>query len=200
MTKQPIIIALTIVALALGLNSAAFAQGNTAARTEATQPEGVGRATEIVVHGKIVSVDKANKLVTLEGPQGRKVTLKVENPYNLQAAKVGEAVVARFYEVVTIRKKKPGEMVPSASIKQGIATAQPGQVPGAMVARQLQLVVSVVAIDKQHGTVTVKGPEGGVETVKAHNPENLNRIKVGDDLVVTLSRAVAISLEKTSAH
>ncbi len=199
MTKQLVVIVLAIVALGLGLNSTAFAQGNTVSKTVATQPEGVGAATEIVVHGKIASVDKANKLVTLEGPGGRQVTLHVENPYNLQAAKVGEPVVARFYEVVTIRKKKPGEVVPSASIKQGIATAQPGQVPGAVAGRQLQLLVSVVGIDKQHGTVSLKGPEGGVETVKAHNPENLNRIKVGDELVVRLSQAVAISLDKATA-
>lgn len=200
MTKQLIVICSAIVALGLGMNSGVFAQGKTAEQTAAPQPEGVGAATEIVVHGKIVSVDRAKKLVTLEGPRGRRVTLKVENPYNLQAAKVGEPVVGRFYEVVTIRKKKPGEVVPSVSIKRGLATAQPGQVPGAVAATQLQLVVSVTGIDKQRGTVTVKGPKGGVETVKAHNPANLNRIKVGDQLVVRLSRAVAISLEKGTAN
>ena len=68
-------------------------------------------------------------MVTIEGTGGRRLYLKVENPYNLDAAKVGEPVVAHFYEVVTIRKKKPGETVPSASLKEGIATAQPGQVP-----------------------------------------------------------------------
>lgn len=200
MTKRLMVLCSAIVALGMGFSPAVFAQSGNTAKSTAAHPKVVGSATQIIVHGKIVAVNRAEKLVTVEGPRGRKLTLKVENPYNLKAAKVGEPVVAHFYEVVTIRKKKPGEKIPGVSIKQGIATAQPGQVPGAAVARQLQLVVTVLKIDKKHGTVTIKGPEGAVETVKAHHPKNLNLIKVGDELVVTLSRAVAISLEKAAAH
>ena len=40
--------------------------------------------------GKIVDVDTAKSLVTLEGPEGARVTFTVENPDNLKAAKVGE--------------------------------------------------------------------------------------------------------------
>ncbi len=192
MFTRRIILLSAVVVLALGHGSAAFAQPGGAP----PQPESVRRATLITVHGKITAVDKAKRLVTLEGPRGRKVVLKVENPYNLQAAKVGEPVVVRYYEVATIRKKKPGEMVPRASVKEGIATAEPGQIPGAMGAREMQIVVSVVKIDGKNGTVTVKGPDGAVETVKARDPENLKRLKVGDELVVSLSQAVAVSLDK----
>ena len=153
----------------------------------------------MTAHGKIVEVNKAKKLVTIEGTGGRRLYLKVENPYNLDAAKVGEPVVAHFYEVVTIRKKKPGETVPSASLKEGIATAQPGQVPGAVAGQQASVLVTVDAIDEANGTVSVKGPDGTVEKVKARDPRNLKKLKVGDELVVTLARAVAISLDKESA-
>ncbi|MGD0075954.1 MAG: hypothetical protein ABSD31_16665 [Candidatus Binataceae bacterium] len=190
-----------ILSLGLGLNYVASAQTDKPAAASAqAKVEAVGYATAVVVHGKIVAVNKAKKLVTLEGPEGRKVTLKVENPYNLKAAKVGEPVVAHYYEIVTIRKKKPGESIPSASLTQGIATAKPGAIPGAVVGQKLELVVTVTAIDEAHGTVTVKGPDGATETVKARDPKNLKLIKVGDDLVVSVSRAVAISLEKESSN
>jgi hypothetical protein len=190
------VLIVAIMALGLGMGSAAFAQPTSISKTTATQPGSVTSATVITVHGKIVSVNRAKKLVTLDGPRGRKVTLKVQNPYNLHAAKVGEPVVVRFYEVVTIRKERPGEKVASASLKEGIATAVPGEVPGAVIGRRLQLVVSVVAIDQHNGMVTVKGPDGATEKVKARNPNNLQRLKVGDNLVVSLSQAVAISLDK----
>ena len=200
MIRRQVLLIAAIVALGLGLSYDASAQSGQPAETSASaKPETVRSATIVTVHGKIVAVDRAKKLVTLEGPAGRKVTLKVENPYNLKAAKVGEPVVTRFYEVVTIRKKKTDENVPSASLKEGIATAKPGGVPGAIVEQQVSLLVSVVAIDEPNGTVTVKAPDGTVEKVKARNPKNLKRVKVGDDLVVTLSRAVAISLEKEPA-
>jgi hypothetical protein len=47
--------------------------------------------------------------------------------------------------------------------------------------------------------VIVKGPDGTVETVKARDPKNLKQLKVGDELVVSVYRAIAISLEKESA-
>lgn len=193
MMKRAFLVA-AIMSLGLAINYGAWAQP--AESPAQTKPEVVGSATVVTLHGKIVEVNKAEKLVTIEGPAGRKVALKVENPYNLKAAKVGEPVVARFYEVATVRKKRPGEVLPSASLKEGIVTAQPGEVPGAVAARKLSLVVSVVSIDTARGTVTIKAPDGTVETVKARNPRNLKLIKPGDQLVVTLSRAIAISLEK----
>ena len=190
---------LAIAVLGLPANDSARAQSGGTTGTPAEAPsEGVASATVLAVHGKIVDVDKARKLVTLEGPSGRRVTLEIQNPYNLEAAKVGDKVVAHFYEIVTIREKKPGESGPSASLKEGIATATPGEVPGASAGIKVKLVVTVVEIDKANGTVTIKGPDGTVEKVKARNPSNLERIKVGDDLVVGVSRGVAISLEKES--
>jgi hypothetical protein len=186
-----------IVGLVLVLNAGAQAQSDKGAEST-TKPEGVTSATVLTLHGKIVDVNKAKKLVTLEGPEGRKVTLNVQNPYNLEAAKIGAPVVARFYEVVTIRKKKPGEEVPSVSLKEGIVTARPGGLRGAAASQQASVVVSVVAKDTSNGTVTVKGPDGSMETVKARDPKNLSRLNVGDELVVSVSRALAISLEKES--
>ena len=191
MNKRKLLLFAALLAFGLGLNQSAAAQSGEAAVTSTSY-------TAVTAHGKIVEVNKAEKLVTIEGTGGRKLYLKVENPYNLEAAKVGEPVVAHFYEVVTIRKKKPGETVPSASLKEGIATAQPGQVPGAVAGQRASVLVTVDAIDEANGTVSVKGPDGTVEKVKARDPRNLKHLKVGDELVVTLARAVAISLDKES--
>jgi hypothetical protein len=90
-------------------------------------------------------------------------------------------------------------MAPSFSLKGGIATAKPGGVPGAVAEAKASVVVSVTAIDDTNGTVTVKAPDGTVETVKARDPKNLKQLKVGDELVVTLERATAISVEKEAA-
>lgn len=191
MIKRKLFLFAALLAFGVGLNQSAAAQSGEAAVTSTSY-------TAVTAHGKIVEVNKAEKLVTIEGTGGRKLYLKVENPYNLEAAKVGEPVVAHFYEVVTIRKKKPGETVPSASLKEGIATAQPGQVPGAVAGQRASVLVTVDAIDEANGTVSVKGPDGTVEKVKARDPRNLKHLKVGDELVVTLARAVAISLDKES--
>jgi len=199
MVKHGGILILTCVVLAVGLSNRVFAQpaSPAASSTESASP-GVRAATVIVVHGKIVAIDKAKKSVTLEGPEGRQVALKVNNPHNLEAVKVGDPVVARFTEIVTIRKKKPGENLPSASVSGGIVTAKPGEPPGAAAAQQLTVVFGVVDVDRAQGLVTIKGPDGSVETVKAQNPKNLDQLKSGDELVVTSTKAAAISVEKES--
>ena len=189
-----------IVSLILGPGYIAWAQeASPAASPAEAKPDGMGSATVITAHGKIAKVNKAEKKVTLELPGGQEVTLNVQNPYNLEAAKVGTPFVARYYEVVTIRKKRPGESVPTVSLKGGIATAKPGGTPGAVSEVHGRVLVTVDAIDEANGTVTVKAADGTAETVKARNPQNLKRIKVGDELVVTVTRAIGITLQPESA-
>lgn len=161
---------------------------------------GIGSETVVTIHGKIVSVNRPKKLVTLEGPNGKQVTLQVYNPYNLAAAKPGERFVAKFYEIATVRKLMPGESLPPASLAQGIISAAPGQTPSAAVGTQMQLLVSVDAIDKHKMTITVEGPDGAAETVSVANPANLKYLKVGEKIVITLSKVVAIALETESGE
>jgi len=158
--------------------------------------EKIGVATIVTVHGKIVAVDRAKRLVTLTGPQGEKVTIKVEDPYNLAGAKPGEPFVARFRESVTVRRKRPGERLPAVSIKEGVATALPGETPGGVIKTHRKALVKVSAIDEKDGTVTVKAPDGSEETVEVSNPRYLKQVKVGEELVVSVKQAVAISLAK----
>jgi hypothetical protein len=145
--------------------------------------------------GKIVDVDTAKSLVTLEGPEGARVTFTVENPDNLKAAKVGEPFSARYYDILAIRKKNPGEQVQDAATA-GVWTTNQLGVPGGSRAMSVTMVVTVEAIDEANGTVTVKAADGTTKTVKARDPENLKLLKVGDQLVVQLYRAIAISLQK----
>jgi hypothetical protein len=176
----------------------------TAAQTDSTAPAGVAKseavraATVLTINGKITAVDKAQKLVTVQVPSGQYI-LKVDNPTNLDAASVGAGVVVRYYEIVTVRKEKPGESLPSLSVSGGVTTAKPGATAGAVAEEHLKAVVSVVQVDNANGTVTIKGSDGSVETVKAKDPRVLSRLKVGDDLVITASSATAISLEKAPA-
>jgi hypothetical protein len=200
MFDRKCILASIILALGIAISHGGFAQESSPAASPApSSSQHIVSASIVTIHGKIVKLNKARREVTLEGPEGHRVTLAVMNPYNLDAAKVGAPFLARYYEVVTVRKKKPGENIPSASLKQGIGTATPGGTPGASGQMHLTLLVTVDAIDQANGTVTIKGPDGTAETVKARNPQNLKLLKVGDELVVSVSREIAISLQQESA-
>jgi len=194
MTKHLALLLSVILTVTVGLSTGVRAQSATP-EAMPTQVEGVGYVTVVEFHGKIVAVNTDKKLVTLEGPQGRTVTVVVQNPDNLKASKVGEPFAARFYDVLTIRKKKPGENVQSATTV-GAWTTNPLGVPGGSRALMTTSLATVDAIDEANGTVTVKAKDGTSETVKARNPRNLKLLKVGDELVISLYRAVAISLRR----
>jgi hypothetical protein len=188
MVKQLAVLLSAILILGLGLNYGAWAQ---------SKVESVKTETVVNFSGKIVAVDTTKKLVTLEGSEGRKVTVQVLNPDNLKAAKVGEPYAVRYYEVVNIRRKKPGENVQRAS-SVGVWTTNPLGVPGGSRAQQATVLVTVDKIDEADGTVTVKAADGTTQTVKARDPQNLKQLNVGDQLVISTYQAIAISLQKQS--
>jgi hypothetical protein len=48
---------------------------------------------------------------------------------------------------VTIRKKLSGETVPVASVTEGIASAMPGQMPGAVASTRREMIVTIETIN-----------------------------------------------------
>jgi len=148
----------------------------------------------LTVHGEIVSVDPTNRLVTLKGPTGNTFTLEARNEKNLEAVKAGDRVMVQYFEGVQIRKKKPGESVPAPSLKDGII----GGTLGKSLKAKRMIVASVERIDEAYQEVTLKGPDGSLETIMVTDPEYLKRIKVGDQVVITRIQALALSLNKES--
>jgi ribosomal protein S17 len=165
-----------------------------AAKSPAAMPK-TQEAAVVTARGTVEAIDKEKQTVTIKGPQ-RTLTVQVQDPKKLEAIKVGDPVVAKYYEAIAYTVKKPGTATPGVTAQQGTATSKPGQTPAGAVAEQISLTVTVVAIDKTKQTVTVKGPEGRTETVKARDPKNLEALNVGDLVEITYTRALAIALDK----
>jgi hypothetical protein len=196
-----------VVALALSLAGCANTQNSqqasapseSAAAPNATPVVGIGAETVITVHGKIVAVDRANKLVTLQGPGGKDVTLTVNNPNNLVSLKAGDRYVAQFTESISVVGKGPSDTPPVATLAAGLWTAAPGQIPGAAAVQQAQLVVVVAAIDAADQRVTLRAPDGSTENIHVTNPAALQGVQVGDQIAITLTQSVAIALDPETA-
>ncbi len=150
--------------------TAAAANGHNLPRRPASIWPGLALETVVTIHGKIVSVDRAKMMVTIQGPDGKTFPIHIYNPYNLAAAKTGRTFRrALLRQVVTVRKKLPNENIPSVSLQQGLISASPGQTPGAGAGTQTQVVATVSAIVTVKNTVELTGPDGVVETVNVEN-------------------------------
>jgi hypothetical protein len=170
----------------------------------AAEPKGGQKGKFTLKRSKVVemtatvqAVDLENRLVTLRGPEGKVVKVHadqgVRNPAKIR---LGDQVKARYYESPTIEVKKPREVTPSEGSAQFSSRAKPSERPGGVETNVVTLVADTEAIDMKNQTVTLKWPNGNSETVKVQDPKNLENVRVGDQVVITYTEAVAISVEK----
>jgi len=187
------------LSLATLLLIAAPAYAQTPAAPPAEQKPAAAQVKSVKVHGTIAAVDKDAKTITLKGPKGRMVTLDVQDPQKLDAVKVGDPVVATYYEAVAIAVKKSDAAMPGVTVQESRATSKPGENPAGAVAREVTLTGTITAIDRKAPSVTVKGPQGRTETVKVKDVKNIKDVKVGDMVELTFAQALVVALDKESA-
>jgi ABC-type Fe3+-hydroxamate transport system substrate-binding protein len=185
MKNTKIVLVAVIVSLALGLFACAQQQGS------ASKPGGV--VVEVTEwSGKVTAVDYQKQTVTLQGPDGKVVTLNAKNARNLDQMKVGDIVKAEYIEERAIFVRK-ADQPPTADEEQTVQLAPKGKMPAGVVADTVQITANVEAIDYQKRTVILKGPEGNVRTIKVEGVKHLDQIKVGDQVVVRVTEAFALS-------
>ena len=183
-----------VLVLVLSLSTGAFAQATKGA-APAERPKVVKERTAVMT-ATVQAIDLNTRIVTLKGPKGEVRDIKVgEEAVNLPQVKVGDLVTVKFYESLAVEVIKPGT-VSGAGEKSAIVRAKPGEMPGGMAARQSTVTATVTAIDKKKSTLTLKGPDGKTVIAKAEDPKNLDKVKVGDELMITYTEALAISVEK----
>lgn len=148
----------------------------------------------------VEAVDLANRTVTLRGPN-RTVTVKAgDDVKNLDQVKAGDLVNITYYESMMAQIYKKGETPPPSGIqaKQFREGAPAGQMPAGAVARSIQITATVQSIDKAKNIVVLKTPEGNLEAHQAKDPKNLEKVEVGDTVLLSLTQAVAISVERAA--
>ena len=193
MTKHVIGALIAAVALSAGAARAGDASADEMAMKKAKVPS-FQFSHEEMITATVEAIDLKAGTATLKGPEGNSLVVKARDPKNLKKAKVGDQVVAKYRETLSGHVKQPGEQAPKEQVTES-ATNQPQGAPGAAGSRTIVATVTITAINTNAGTATFKGPEGNSVTVKARDPKNLKKVKVGDELVVKYSEAIAVSLK-----
>jgi len=92
----------------------------------------------------------------------------------------------------------------AAILLYGLALAAPaGAQPlqsGTVVAQQVEAVLTVLSVDQKKREVVVRGPKGGVETLKVPpQAQNLDQVKQGSRFKVKYVEAIAVGIRKGGA-
>lgn len=156
-----------------------------------------GRVEDVVQsRATVTAIDPQSRLVTLRDKDGAELVIQVpEAVRNFDQIKVGDEVVASYTEAVAWQVRPAGQATPGITASDDVTTARPGERPSASVGSSVTVTATITAIDLAKGTVTLTGPAGRSQTIKARDPSNLRRVNVGDLVEITYSEAVAVSVQ-----
>jgi hypothetical protein len=189
-------IALALVAAAFAAAAAAQQPKTGAAAVVASEPGKAAIVETAQISAQVVGLDKAARTVTLKGPKGNVVDVVAgDEVKNFDQIKLGDFVVARYVQALTLELVKTKAGIREQSVTEDAARAKPGERPAGAVARQVTVLADVVGVDPKKKTITLKGPKGNVATLDVRNPDHFKVVKKGDQVEVTYTEALAMSVE-----
>jgi len=161
-----------------------------------SEPGKAAVARTVEVAAQVVAIDKATRTVTLKGPRGNIVDVVAgDEVKNFAQIKVGDFVVVRALQSLTLALQKTKSGGAAISATETAVQAKPGQRPAAAAAREVTAIAKVTAVDRKASTISLRGPRGNTVTLDVQNPDHFKVVKVGDEVQVVYTEAVAISVE-----
>ena len=194
--RNTLIFLTALVALA-ALPAAAQQPGATGGTIVASEPGKAAAVRTAQVSAQVVAIDKASRTVSLKGPQGNIVDVVAgDEVKNFDQIKVGDFVVVRFMQSLSLELQKVKSGAGGGiAVREGAVTAKPGERPAALAGREITAIAKVTAVNKKAKTISLKGPRGNVVVLDVQNPDQFKVVKVGDEVEVVYTEAVAISVE-----
>ncbi|MGH8680347.1 MAG: hypothetical protein ACREVS_17120 [Burkholderiales bacterium] len=194
--RKSLLLASAVAFATLGFPALAQQPGATGGAVVASEPGRAAMAREAKISARVVSIDKATRTVTLKGPKGNVVDLVAgDEVKNFDQIKLGDLVVARYVQALTLELKKTKGGVREATEREAAVRSQPGERPAGAVGRQVTAIADVIDVNPKNKTITLKGPKGNVVTLDVHNPDQFKVVKKGDQVEVVYTEALALSVE-----
>jgi hypothetical protein len=194
--RNPLLLAASIAAAALAFPALGQQPGATGGAIVASEPGRAVAAREVKLTAQVVGLDKATRTVTLKGPKGNVVDIVAgDDVKNFDQIKLGDLVVARYFQALTLELAKTKAGIREGGVREGAARAQPGERPAGAVARQVTVLADVIDVSPKNKTITLKGPKGNVVALDVQNPDHFKVVKKGDQVEVTYTEALALSVE-----
>jgi len=156
---------------------------------------GVAFTEEVTTVVTVRMVHYLNRTVTVEDPDGERVTIKVpDEAQNLYQVQPGAKFKVRFAQAVVVGLLPPGSQ-PGAGAGEMMQLAPKGATPGGVMVSVAQISATIEAIDYDSRTVLVRGPHGNLrEFVVSDAVQRFNELQVGDVVGLKVTEALAMEM------
>jgi len=168
----------------------------------ATTPEAPKEAKisdEVTAQATVVGIDKENRALTLERPDGSYVQV-VAGPEirNFDQIVVGNTVTARYVVSLSARRLDPDEPDIEPSVGVAAGRAEPGQAPAGAIGADMAITVVVKSVDIDQHVVTFTDPGGVLHAVEAERDEGkafVKGLKPGDRVELNYEEVLVMAVE-----
>ncbi len=196
MKKLAVLLTTALLAVFVGGAALAELKVRTTESSEDTKPY-VKKERYVTKTATVEAVDVKLRIVTLKGDTGKVFDVRVAPAVkNLAQLKKGDLVTIKYHEAVSAQVYKAGEAPKTTEATATMETAKPGEKPGGKLSYKSTVTATIESIDRKKPEVTLKTADGKSLTVKIERPKLLANVKEGDEVVITYSEAVAISVTK----
>jgi hypothetical protein len=161
-----------------------------------SQEQPSGRMEDVSeARATITAIDRSNRLVTVKDESGKEVIAEVPvGVANLDQVQVGDQVVVSYSMALAWKVRPTGQESAAFSADAMASQGKPGDKVATSVGQSATMSGKITAIDLAQGTVTLAWEDGTSDTIKARDPANLKKVKVGDVVDVLYSEALAVAL------
>jgi len=151
------------------------------------------------VTGSVTEIDKVTRQITLMGSEGNLVTVTAgEVVERFDEIAVGDEITFDYvvYVMAEFRDPTPEELAEPLVIVAESAKAPENIAPAGAVGAMVKAVVTIEALNRPFMLGTVKGPRGNYLTLPLKDPVFMEKLHIGQVLILTYAEATAVSLTK----
>lgn len=193
----------TVLAAASLLALPALAQDKaaTVAPTVSAIADALAVREKVTATAVVQAVDQKNRLLTLKGEDGKVFTIKVGNEVrNLAQVYAGDTVKATYHQALAVQL----DTIQGTGVNQRIVTVSAGRAPaGAMpagaVEEKVEMLGTILAVDKAKRTVLVQGAVHHV-TLQIPADMDVKDLKAGDQVRAVYTQELAVVVEPTGTR
>lgn len=149
----------------------------------------------MAVQAKVLDINYKKREVKLLIPGGSVMKTKVgPEAVNFDQVKKGDIINAVINEEVVVQLA-PSEADLKDSAEVVALLAEKGDMPAGMMEAAVRITAKITAIDVEAYTLTLAMPDGTSKTVSIRADLKMDQAKVGDQVVIDMFEAVAISVD-----
>lgn len=185
----------------LAVSSSLPAQPTGGTATVTTAPGAAKVARTVKATATVVGIVPETRTISLKRADGKIIEIQAgDEVRNFDKIKVGDTVTVDYTEALSLELKKGGSGVAGVTESQSSTRAPPGAQPRGTVGRQISVLANVIAVNNKDQVVTLRGPQGNTVDLDVPDPEQLKRIKKGDQVQAVYTEALAVAVEPAPAR